>query len=204
MTDCPYIGLRSFTDKESSLFFGREEQIDSLLDKLKQTHFIAVIGISGCGKSSIVNAGIIERAHRGDLPGAGVNWRIVKMRPSDQPFYNLASTLLENKIVEHDTLQVLNKKLSKDTEILPFLEEYLKESSKSLQEIHTICLQEKTNLLLIIDQFEELFRFGKNNREKAIAFTDLLLESSQHPHIYIVITMRSEFITDCFVRVFLI
>jgi len=186
MTDCPYIGLRSFTDKESSLFFGREEQIDSLLDKLKQTHFIAVIGISGCGK------------------WAGVNWRIVKMRPSDQPFYNLASTLLENKIVEHDTLQVLNKKLSKDTEILPFLEEYLKESSKSLQEIHTICLQEKTNLLLIIDQFEELFRFGKNNREKAIAFTDLLLESSQHPHIYIVITMRSEFITDCFVRVFLI
>ncbi len=90
VSEIPYPGLRPFTREEAHLFFGRDEQTDQLLDKLAQTRFIAVTGISGCGKSSLVRAGLLPNLEYGYMTEAGQNWRVLTMRPGIAPLRNLA------------------------------------------------------------------------------------------------------------------
>ena len=100
---CPYPGLRQFSRDEADYFFGREEQIDQLLDKLAETHLLAVLGISGSGKSSLVRAGLLPALASGVLippepPAASVEprWSIAELRPGDRPFQRLAEVLIRN------------------------------------------------------------------------------------------------------------
>src|SRR5215510_7068042 len=90
----PYPGLRPFEQHEAEIFFGRENHVDRLLEILQRTRFLAVIGPSGCGKSSLVRAGMLPALAAGWL-GTGSDWRIVVMRPGDQPMRRLARRLLE-------------------------------------------------------------------------------------------------------------
>ncbi|MGH8549846.1 MAG: ATP-binding protein [Methylococcales bacterium] len=80
-----YPGLRSFRDHESDIFFGRDRQIDQLLTRLAHGHFLAVVGASGCGKSSLVKAGMLPALRTGFVTGAGSRWRICDLRPGDRP-----------------------------------------------------------------------------------------------------------------------
>ena len=95
MSDFPYPGLRPFRRDEVDIFFGREEQVDQLLEKLGQTRFLSVVGPSGCGKSSLVRSGMLNALETGFLAGAGARWRIANMRPGNCPMRNLAKALLE-------------------------------------------------------------------------------------------------------------
>ena len=72
----PYPGLRPFERNEDPLFFGREEHVDQLLDKLDESHFLAVLGYSGSGKSSLVRAGLLPALDSGYLAGAGPLWEV--------------------------------------------------------------------------------------------------------------------------------
>ena len=90
----PYPGLRPFEFHEAEIFFGREQHVDRLLEILQRERFLAVIGPSGSGKSSLVRAGMLPALTAGWL-GTGSDWRIVVMRPGDQPFRHLAHGLLE-------------------------------------------------------------------------------------------------------------
>ena len=94
MSDIPYPGLRPFTREESDIFFGREEHTDQLLEKLSHTRFISVVGLSGCGKSSLVRAGMIAALESGYMVSAGTYWRVAAMRPGSHPLRNLANALL--------------------------------------------------------------------------------------------------------------
>ncbi len=76
-----YPGLRPFEAEDALLFFGREEQTDELLRRLQDTRFLAVVGLSGSGKSSLVRAGLLPALHRGHLSEAGSHWRVSVMRP---------------------------------------------------------------------------------------------------------------------------
>lgn len=67
----PFPGLRLFREDEEALFFGREPQVDAMVDKLAATRFLAVVGTSGSGKSSLVNCGLVPALHRGLMAGAG-------------------------------------------------------------------------------------------------------------------------------------
>jgi len=87
MSDFPYPGLRPFRWDEIDIFFGREEQVDQLLEKLGQTRFLSVVGPSGCGKSSLVQAGMLNALETGFLADAGARWRIANMRPGNCPVY---------------------------------------------------------------------------------------------------------------------
>ena len=89
----PFPGLRPFTDQESHLFFGREEQVDELLVRLSDQRFVAIVGPSGCGKSSLVNAGLLPNLHEGFMLTAGSRWRVVHFRPGNNPIANLAAAL---------------------------------------------------------------------------------------------------------------
>ncbi len=96
MSDFPYPGLRPFKREESDIFFGREEQTDQLLEKLSQTRFISVVGLSGCGKSSLVRAGMIAALESGYMASAGPYWRVATMWPGNHPLRNLAKALLSD------------------------------------------------------------------------------------------------------------
>src|SRR5271166_7135237 len=80
-----YPGLRPFDVEDALLFFGREEQTDELLRRLDDTRFLAVVGLSGSGKSSLVRAGLLPALRRGHLSGAGSRWRVSVMRPGSDP-----------------------------------------------------------------------------------------------------------------------
>jgi uncharacterized RDD family membrane protein YckC/energy-coupling factor transporter ATP-binding protein EcfA2 len=197
----PFPGLRPFREDEERFFFGRENQVDSMVNKLAATRFLAVVGASGSGKSSLVNCGLRPALHRGLMASAGPTWRMVHFRPGVNPIHSLATALGAN--------EALDTGYSEDVPIEEIVETYLHQSEKGVVEIFRKArLPEGTNLLVVVDQFEELFRYRNlktlekeqySTGETTIAFVNLLLEARAKPHcpIYIVITMRSDFLGDC-------
>ena len=188
----PYPGLRPFRLDESDIFFGRDEQIDSLLERLHGTRFLSVVGASGCGKSSLIGAGLVNAVRAGYLTGPAPGWRVVMMQPRDRPLANLADGLVASGPPAHpgpdpDTARA-------------FLRVGLRRGPNSLLEALPTYLGCDQNLLLIVDQFEELFRFREHgNPDEADAFAALLLASTRSARVgvYIVLTMRSDFIGEC-------
>lgn len=89
----PFPGLRPFELDEEHLFFGREGQADDLLARLNRTRFLAIVGVSGSGKSSLVRAGLLPSLYSGFLTDASSRWRVAIMRPGDAPIRNLAAAL---------------------------------------------------------------------------------------------------------------
>ena len=89
----PFPGLRPFETDEYHLFFGREGQSDELIKRLSVTRFLAVVGTSGSGKSSLIRAGLLPALHGGLMPGAGSSWRVALIRPGHDPIGNLAHEL---------------------------------------------------------------------------------------------------------------
>src|SRR5262245_7765366 len=95
----PFPGLRPFREEEEYLFFGRESQVDAMVNKLAATHFLAVVGTSGSGKSSLVNCGLRPALHRGILARAGTAWRMAQFRPSSDPLRYMARGLAPEGIL---------------------------------------------------------------------------------------------------------
>ena len=89
----PYVGLRPFEAEESLCFFGRREQTAELLRQLGTKRFLAVVGSSGCGKSSLIRAGLIPALLGGFLVEERDRWFVACMKPGDAPLHNLAAAL---------------------------------------------------------------------------------------------------------------
>lgn len=199
----PFPGLRPFQEGEEHLFFGRECQTDTMIDKLAKTRFLAVIGSSGSGKSSLVNCGLCLGLHSGLMPQAGTAWRIASCRPGKNPIRSLAQALAEDGVLFSDFPTA-------GMTLADMIETNLRMSKLGIVDVLEQSRQaDTTNLLIVIDQFEELFRFATSNvladgkvqsvSQDARAFIRLLLtavEQQRHP-IYVVLTMRSEFLGDC-------
>lgn len=189
----PYPGLRAFRADESDIYFGREEQTDALLQRLQSSRFLAVVGPSGCGKSSLVRAGMIAALETGCMADAGSRWRIAEMRPGDRPLPRLAQALVEH--------EALGAALANTADRAAFVEAELRRGPRGLIEaLRAAPLPPDTNLLLLVDQFEEIFRFrARGDTDEADAFVALLLASfgQRELPIYVVVTMRSDFLGDC-------
>ncbi|GAB4024244.1 nSTAND1 domain-containing NTPase [Spirosoma koreense] len=183
----PFPGLRSFEREDSYLFFGRSNQIRELKEKLIESRFLAIIGSSGSGKSSLVKAGLIPELVEGRTEFTD-KWEVVFLNPDATPIRNLARAL-------YPALSKQNRAFS--DHISPDqMERMLKTAPQEL-----ISWWEEANLLLIIDQFEELFRYQQNESDasEAALFIDLLLEFSrrQDYSVYVVLTMRSDYLDQC-------
>src|SRR6516162_3759586 len=89
----PFPGLRPFEPDEDHLFFGREKEIDELLRRLRTTRFLAVVGTSGSGKSSLVRSGLIPSLYSGFMAQAGSTWRVATFRPGADPIGQMAVAL---------------------------------------------------------------------------------------------------------------
>lgn len=186
----PYPGLRAFTREESDLFFGRDGCVDAMVDRLAATRFLAVLGSSGSGKSSLVRTGLLDALDLGLHPWAGARWKVADLHPGGQPIRNLAAGLLISK--DGGT---------PDAMAIDLLAAFLRRGPRSIAEWASGGnLEPGCNLLLLVDQFEELFRYGNYARqEEAEAFVTLLLETValQGINIHVVVTMRSEFLGAC-------
>ncbi len=201
----PFPGLRPFEEEEEHLFFGREKSVTELLSRLRMSRFLAVIGTSGSGKSSLIKAGLLPSLYRGFMAQAGSSWRVALFRPGDNPIGNLADVLAKAGLPGED-MDNTDKDADQSNIYGKFLETTLRRSNRGLIEIvKQARLPEYENLLIVVDQFEELFRFSKLERSKedgkqdSAAFIKLLLESCMQTEfpIYIFLTMRSDFLGDC-------
>src|SRR5689334_8742261 len=100
--DQPYPGLRPFDLKDAFLFFGRERHTQELLERLARNRFLAVVGTSGSGKSSLVRAGLMPAMYRGYLVGATTRWRIAVMRPGSGPLDEMAAAIAAKEALGGD------------------------------------------------------------------------------------------------------
>ncbi len=199
MSKRPYPGLRAFRREEIDIFFGREQQIDEILEKLQHSHFLAVIGPSGCGKSSLVRTGVLSALDSGFMASAGARWVVADMHPGHQPFVYLAEALLHDPIFAASYRGQFPADWGDDWQMqaLPFLQASLQRGPLGMQELLAQLQLENTSILLLVDQFEEVFRYQRYASNEAGAFVRLLLSASQHPAVYTIITMRSDFLGHC-------
>lgn len=188
----PYPGLRPFDEAYAPFFFGRDQQVEELYQKLNDNKFVAVLGYSGSGKSSLVKCGIIPKLST----DPSRKWKVVSCRPGSSPMLNLSSALTDAETNLFAPFEGMED----------FIHSLLFRSGKGLSEAAAYSqLEEDEHLLILIDQFEELFRFRKqeaddhNGDVTAMQFANLLVNAvaNQNDRIHIIITMRSEFLGDC-------
>ncbi|MCI0421261.1 MAG: hypothetical protein L0312_18885, partial [Acidobacteria bacterium] len=198
----PFPGLRPFNEEEEYLFFGRESQVDAMVNKLAATRFLAVVGSSGSGKSSLVNCGLRPALRRGLMTSVGTAWRMAQFRPASEPVRALAKALAANDVLfsNHD---------ESGLPLVEIIDSTLRMCNLGLVDIYEQAhLPADTNLLVVVDQFEELFRYRQlgsvqqkddfSPSEEATAFVNLLLQAAQSARpIYVATTMRSDFLGDC-------
>ena len=198
----PYPGLRPFDLGDEEFFFGREAQTRSLYAKLKVNRLIAVVGRSGCGKSSLVRAGLVPLLKAETAARQTTNWRIAMFRPQGRPLRELSDALLGLKAEGRDEAQ---ERPGAETQALrqSRMDAMLRRDSLGLVEAARELLRSSTDeLLIVVDQFEEIFRFGGTSRgdaEEATTFVRLLVEAINvdTPRIHVLLTMRLDFLGDC-------
>ncbi|MEG4396791.1 nSTAND1 domain-containing NTPase [Microcoleus sp. BROC3] len=172
--------MSAFRAEDKNLFFGREEFVKQLVKAVKQHPLVPVIGASGSGKSSVVLAGLIPCLRKEET------WLIGSFRPQSQPFYGLAAALVSAGYPQLNKEQP-NEKTSK-------LFEQMQGSRKLWQEVTDILTENPgKKLLLIIDQFEELYALDSEEQKK---FVEALLEAVKKNPIRfkLVLTIRTDFL----------
>lgn len=194
----PFPGLRPFEFDESHLFFGRDGQSEQVISKLGRKRFLALVGTSGSGKSSLVRAGLLPTLLGGFMTSAPADWRIAIMRPGNNPIRNLAEAL--------NAGDVFGSEIEENAAIQTAIAEAaLRRGSLGLVDaVRQASMPENETLLVVVDQFEEIFRFervseGDAYRNESSAFVKLILEASRQREIpiYVVLTMRSDYLGDC-------
>jgi WD40 repeat protein len=161
--ECPYRGLSTFTEQDSAVFFGREQAIRELLKKLRANpQFLAVFGPSGSGKSSLVRAGLIPRLHEENRP-QGKDWGVIVTRPADNPSKQLSDQGLD--VGPGGLLGGVRRWLTQHPD--------------------------KQRLLLVIDQFEELFVTCPEAQRSR--FFKQVTQLRNEPRATVIIVMRNDF-----------
>ncbi|CAD5912013.1 nSTAND1 domain-containing NTPase [Planktothrix agardhii] len=149
---CPYPGMMPFSEEMSDRFFGRDSEIQDCLESLRLHPFLAVIGPSGSGKSSLIFAGLIPKLQQTGLFGGG-EWLIRTLRPGEQPLVAFKAVL------GIDPITIDNWSPSQ-------------------------------NLLLLVDQFEEVFTLAQG---EVFPFEQALLNLITTPNCYVILTVRADF-----------
>ena len=193
----PFPGLRPFEADETHLFFGRDGQCSDIVTRLEKRRFVGVVGTSGSGKSSLVRAGLLPMLEGGYMASAGSFWRFAVMRPGADPIRSLARSLADPGVLGGEAVEAVLR--------TPLVEAVLRRSALGLIEAYKQArLAPNENLLVVADQFEELFRFRTHRRadqeaDDGAAFVNLLIEAARQRElpIHVVLTMRSDFLGDC-------
>ncbi len=174
----PYKGLRAFQERDAADFYGRERLTQQLISRFSENRFLAVVGPSGSGKSSLIKAGMIPALRQEAIPGAH-KWFIADMVPGTHPLEELELALLPIAVNPPPSL----------------LEPMQKDERGMLRTIRRILPDEEdATLLLFIDQFEELFTLVEDDKRRQ-HFLNSLLEALNAPRspLRVVVTLRADF-----------
>lgn len=181
---CPYRGLRAFDEADAEFFFGREGDVQRLLERLKGTRFLAVLGPSGSGKSSLVRAGLVPALKNGRLPESNA-WSFAVFTPGARPLTALAAHLvrLAPTLPMGSTLDQLTN------------------DARTLHLATALALTDRPQshrLVLVVDQAEEVFTLCRDEHERA-RFLENLLYAAGIPdgRCVVILTMRADFYPRC-------
>ena len=194
---CPYPGLRPFTEEESIFFKGRDLHIRQIVKMLEENKMAFITGASGDGKSSMVYAGVVPYIRAGFFKAKFNSWIIADFKPQKNPLLSLCEAFAsQTGYQEKECLNELKQGFSALTDL------YKKSNCFNTQET-----DKGKNLLIIADQFEEIFTNTENfnqGRPSDESYTaiNLLLETirisiTEELPIYVIFTMRSDFISQC-------
>ncbi len=201
--DCPYKGLKYFEESDGKYFYGRDELTDQLIEKVLNYTFLAVMGASGSGKSSIIRAGLIYQLKKGIRVSGSNDWDIRILYPGKYPLESLAWELVKKFNKE--------KQQSKFDEFLKLLEDKNAQGLTTI--INEIISPTNPKILLVVDQFEEIFtlkdrKFQKHNLEnidgnseidQQTQFIECLLNALTQTEnkLCLVLVIRADFFGKC-------
>lgn len=194
---CPYRGLGVFREEDAGFYFGREPDLKRLTEAVDSHSLVAVVGASGSGKSSLVRAGLIPHLRR---QAGGRVWQVADMVPGSVPFLALAQALLPLREPERiltwskgdidDECERLKNRLESD-------------GADHLTHVVGQILEEEpgtTHLLLLVDQWEELYTYqpteataAQAHAEQVRRFIGILLEAVQRGALRLVLTLRADY-----------
>jgi WD40 repeat protein/serine/threonine protein kinase len=180
----PYKGLRAFLEADAGDFFGRESLTQRLVDRLSEpvegSRFLAVVGPSGSGKSSVVQAGLIPALRRGGLPGSE-RWFVVDVLPGAHPFRELESALLTVAVEPPPSL----------------LEELVSDDLGLVRAADRVLPDPDAELVIVLDQFEEVFTLMAEGRERLHLLASLRAAALEpESRVRVVATLRADFFDE--------
>ncbi|MBW4659626.1 MAG: caspase family protein [Drouetiella hepatica Uher 2000/2452] len=191
---CPYRGLECFDETHSEYFFGREELTAELVNKLQSDRFVAIVGASGIGKSSLVRAGLVATLKQ----RAPLQWQIKFLTPGEHPLKSLANAFIDSNLGNLERAEQLRR-----------AETFLQDGGRGLAQLVQASLPMSSavsgairpRMLLIIDQFEEAFTLSRGSRaeqERQQFFNCLMgaLEATDSD-LSVAIALRSDFQSKC-------
>jgi formylglycine-generating enzyme required for sulfatase activity len=172
----PYMGLRYFDISDAQLFYGRETLTCELLARMEKESFLAIVGASGSGKSSVARAGLIPAWKKENEHGA-----IHVITPTAHPLESLAAgfTRESESVTATSTL----------------MDDMMKDA-RSLR-LYVKKMLGETKLLLLVDQFEETFTLCKDQTERKAFIENLLSLTIDEGKARVVITLRADFYHHC-------
>lgn len=193
----PYPGLRPFEQHEWPIFFGRERMTDEIVDRLLGHRLLVVHGDSGCGKSSLVRAGVLPRLEQESARG-GVRWRTCTTLPRAAPLWNLARALAALDATREGDGEGGDEELEARTIAFRRALNFGREAPAALAEL--LGCGPRNQVCILVDQFEELFEHARRHGpEEAALLAACLVGLLDAPPagLYAVLTMRSEFLGAC-------
>ena len=196
----PFRSLRAFEPEDAWLFFGRESETEDLLARFSRSPVLAVVGNSGSGKSSLVRAGLVSALYQGRFKPEDFttsSWRVVLFRPSGAPFDYLAE-VLPAALAPELGLKQQAEFIAHCREKFPLGGDTLQNAIGALANAAT-GQSRPTHILLVADQFEEIFTLT-DNRQTRERYIDALLAATGLDHaipVYLALILRADFYANC-------
>jgi uncharacterized protein YjbI with pentapeptide repeats/energy-coupling factor transporter ATP-binding protein EcfA2 len=183
---CPYKGLSYFdaNAEDPKYFYGRTELTDQLLDKVRQGNFLAIVGASGSGKSSVLRAGLLHQLKLGRRLSGSEQWQMHVLVPGKHPLQNLALAFVDSQLAGTDRAKQLAD-----------AEELIGKGATGLRQL--VQASAASRVILVIDQFEESFTLCQDNAERQQFFQCLLEGLAQTEKLCLILAMRADFFGKC-------
>ena len=187
---CPYKGLEyfDFNDEDPKYFFGREQLTGQLLDQVRTSNFMALVGASGNGKSSVLRAGLLHQLKRGRRIAGSDQWRIRLTRPDRQPLRNLALAFVDETAPDLERAEQLGK-----------AERLIEKGADGLRRL--VQTDSAPKVILVIDQFEEVFTRCEDVEEREQFFACLMGALAEtEDKLCLILALRADFVGKCLER----
>jgi WD40 repeat protein/energy-coupling factor transporter ATP-binding protein EcfA2 len=188
---CPYKGLTYFdcNDKDPHYFYGRTALTDTLLEQVRDGSFLAIVGASGSGKSSVLRAGLLHQLRGGQRLSGSDRWQIHIFTPGDRPMQNLGLAFLDHTLSGIERATQLSQ-----------IEQLLEQGREGLRRIVQSCAIER--IVVVVDQLEEVFTLCQSEAERHQFFACLMgaldtLGTDSTSPLLLIIAMRADFFSKC-------